>query len=358
VTGAHKVHISVLVPVVERADSLVELHHSVLPEVQKLGSFEFLYLISAGFEDAFAQALELYEKDPSHVRVLRFARRLGAADALATGFDRARGDIAITLPSYFDADPAGLGALCAVVESGADMAFAVRTGRSDGLVKPLQTRLFSRFSSWATGTHFNDVASATRALRREMVRDLPLYGDFHHFLPVLAHGAGFRVVEVPVARDPRSHAPRVYRLRVYLYRGLDILSMFFLSHAAPTATVRRGGNGLWSARGGDLARHSRAEIAGHPTRRPADLDSRHPVARARCAGLHDRLLGRVAALLPGPGRARLPHRRDLRGGDPSATRAYVRRRVSRRSAHHRSTQPGSHPTAGDPGVLSRAEANR
>jgi len=230
VTGAHKVHISVLVPVVERADSLVELHHSVLPEVQKLGSFEFLYLISAGFEDAFAQALELYEKDPSHVRVLRFARRLGAADALATGFDRARGDIAITLPSYFDADPAGLGALCAVVESGADMAFAVRTGRSDGLVKPLQTRLFSRFSSWATGTHFNDVASATRALRREMVRDLPLYGDFHHFLPVLAHGAGFRVVEVPVARDPRSHAPRVYRLRVYLYRGLDILSMFFLSH--------------------------------------------------------------------------------------------------------------------------------
>ncbi len=229
-TGAPTLHISVLVPVVERHDPLVELHDAVLPEIQKLGSFEFLYLISAGFEAAFEQALELHEKDPNHVRVLRFARRLGAADALAAGFDRARGEIAITIPSYFDADPAGLGALCAVLESGSDMAFAVRTGPSDGLVKPLQTRLFSRLSAWATGTHFNDVGSTTRALRREIIRDVPLYGDFQHFLPVLAHGAGFRVVEVPVARDPRSQAPRVYPPRVYLYRALDILSMFFLSH--------------------------------------------------------------------------------------------------------------------------------
>jgi glycosyltransferase involved in cell wall biosynthesis len=229
-TGARKPQISVLVPVVERHDRLVELHEAVLPEVQKLGSFEFLYLISREFEEAFEQALELHEKDPGHVRVVRFARPVGEAAALATGFDRARGDIAITLPSYFDADPAGLGALCAVLASGADMAFAVRTGRSDGLVKRLQTRLFSRLASWATGTHFDDVASATRALRREIVGDLPLYGDFHRFLPVLAHGAGFRVLGIPVAQDPRSRAPHVYRLRVYLYRALDILSMFFLSH--------------------------------------------------------------------------------------------------------------------------------
>ena len=229
-TEARRAHISVLVPVVERHDSLVELHHSVLPEVQKLGSFEFLYLISAGFETAFEQALELHEKDPSHVRVLRFARRLGAADALAAGLDRARGDVALMIPAYFDADPAGLGAVCGALESGADLAYAVRTGPSDGLVKRLQTRLFSRFSSWATGTYFNDVGSATRALRREIIRELPLYGEFHHFLPVLVHGAGFRVMEVPVARDPRSKAPHLYQPRIYLYRLLDLLSMFFLSH--------------------------------------------------------------------------------------------------------------------------------
>jgi hypothetical protein len=230
VTVSRKLDISMLVPVVERHDDLVELHHAMLPEVQKLGDFEVLYLISAGFEHAIEQALELHDKDPGHVRVLRFARPVGEAAALATGFDRARGEVAITIPAYFDADPVGLGALCAELDGGADMAVAVRTQRSDGLVKRLQTTLFSRLASWATGTHFDDVASATRALRREIVRDLPLYGDFHRFLPVLAHGAGFRVVQVPVTQDARSRAPHVYRLRVYLYRALDILSMFFLSH--------------------------------------------------------------------------------------------------------------------------------
>jgi glycosyltransferase involved in cell wall biosynthesis len=176
------------------------------------------------------------------VRVLRFARRLGAADALATGFDRARGDIAITIPAYFDADPAGLGALCAALENGADMAFAVRTGHSDGLVKPLQTTLFSRLSSWATGTHFNDVGSATRALRLEIVRDLPLYGEFHHFLPVIA----LHWLPVVSRRGIRARAPRVYQLRV-ISPPPDILSMSSRAITRRPRDCSRGGMAFRSA---------------------------------------------------------------------------------------------------------------
>ncbi len=229
-TETRNVRISVLVPVVERHDPLEALHGAVLSEVEKLGPFEFLYLVSAEFEDAFEQALRLHEKDPDHVRVFRFARPVGEAGALATGFDRARGEIALTIPSYFDADPAGLEALCAALDDGADLAYAVRIERRDGLVKQIQTAIFNRLVSWATGTRFHDVASPTRALRLEIVAEIPLYGDFQRFLAVLAHGAGFRVAEVPIAQDPRSCAPRVYRLRTYFYRALDILSMFFLSH--------------------------------------------------------------------------------------------------------------------------------
>lgn len=225
-----ELHISVLVPVVERHDDLLELHRAVASEVEKLGSYEFLYLVSREFEAAFRQALELHERDPERVRVLRFASTVSEAAALATGFDRAGGAIALTLPAYFDADPAGLRDLVAAVGEGADLALAHRTGRSDGPLKRAQTAAFNRLVSWATGTRFADVASATRALRREIVGELPLYGDFHRFLPVLAHGAGFRVVEVPVPQDRRSNAPTVYRLRTYFYRPLDILSMFFISH--------------------------------------------------------------------------------------------------------------------------------
>jgi hypothetical protein len=164
------------------------------------------------------------------VRVLRFARPVSEAVALAAGFERARGEVFFTVPSYFDADPAGLHNLYAALEGDADLAIATRTQRRDSLIKRLQTRWFNRLTSWATGTRFSDIASGTRALRREVVSDLPLYGDFHRFLPVLVDRVGFAVQEVPVPQDTRARAPRVYHIRYYLWRVLDILSIAFLSY--------------------------------------------------------------------------------------------------------------------------------
>jgi glycosyltransferase involved in cell wall biosynthesis len=223
--------VSLLVPVVERHDDLRELHQAVLPELEKLGArYEILYLVSAEFDRAFQQARELHERDGERVRVLRFARPVSEAAALATGFARARGELLLTLPAYFDADPAGLVALHRALGEGADLAFASRTQRSDGVLKRIQAGGFNRLTAWLTGTRFRDVASGTRALRREVVDELPLYGDFHRFLPVLAHRIGFAVWEVPVRQDARASAPALYRPRTYLWRALDLLSMFFLSH--------------------------------------------------------------------------------------------------------------------------------
>ncbi len=223
--------VSLLVPIAERHDDLRELHGAVLPELEKLGQpYEILYLVSAEFETAFQQARELHERDGERVRVLRFARPVSEAAALATGFERARGELLLTLPAYFDADPAGLGALHRALGEGADLAFASRTERADGWLKRIQASAFNRLTAWLTGTRFRDVASGTRALRREVVDELPLYGDFHRFLPVLAHRIGFAVRELPVPQDPRASAPVVYRPRTYLWRALDLLSMFFLAH--------------------------------------------------------------------------------------------------------------------------------
>ena len=225
------VEVSVLVPIVERFDDLDRLQSALLPELEKLGrSYEILYLVSPEFDRAFQQAVELHEATPDRVRVMRFARPEGEATALATGFERSRGDVIVTMPAYFDADPAGLAALCAALDDGADMAFARRVSRRDGSVKALQTAVFNRAARFATGTDFRDLASGMRVLRREVCEEIPLYGDFHRFLPVLAHRIGFRVEEIDVDQDERAHAPSVYRPRTYLYRALDLLSMFFLSH--------------------------------------------------------------------------------------------------------------------------------
>jgi len=267
-----QIAISVLIPIVERHDDLREVYRSVVPEMEKIGrSYEFVFLVSAEFTGAFDQALELHESDPKTVRVLRFARPVSEAAALATGFERAHGKVVFTVPAYFDADPRGLSKLLEAIDNGADLAFANRTERSDGWAKKVQAAGFNRLASWATGTRFVDIASPTRAVYREIVQELPLYGDFHRFLPVLADRVGFNVQSVQIPQDAKASAPAVYRPRTYLYRVLDLLSMFFLSHFTRSPLRLFGAVGaLFGAVGGGImlwlgvARLLGDPIAGRP----------------------------------------------------------------------------------------------
>jgi glycosyltransferase involved in cell wall biosynthesis len=222
--------ISVLVPVSEGARHLEEIHGEILPQLEKITSqFELLYLVGSASKSVLEQALRLHDRDPQRVRVLQFARGAEDATLLAAGFDRARGEILFTLPCDFEADTSAIEALYEAVDSGADVAFGARSGWTRGSAARLQSRMFNRLVSWLTGTRFTDIATGTRAMRREVTQEVPLYGDFHRYLPILADRLGFVVREVPVRQHPGATAPIVHAPRVYLYRSLDVLTIFFLS---------------------------------------------------------------------------------------------------------------------------------
>ena len=229
-SAGESARLSILVPVVERVDDLAALHAALAEAVERFeANSEFLYLVSSEFAEALERACALQARD-ARVRVLRFAQPVTEAGALAVGFERARGERIFTVPSYFDADPDGLASLHGALDEGADLAFVRRTGRRKLGVKRLQTRIFNRLASLATGTHFEDMASPTRALTRQVAEELPLYGEYHRFLPALAHSLGFSVREVDVPEDARAGAPAIYRPRTYFWRVLDLLSIFFLSY--------------------------------------------------------------------------------------------------------------------------------
>ncbi len=222
--------VSVLIPVIERMDDLAAIHREALAELEKRDvDLEFFYLVNPYFEHALEQSQALHQRDPGRVHLLRFSRPTDEATALATGFSHSRGEIIVTLPAYFDADMTSLGQLFEALESGADMAFASRTNRHEGALKRIQTVGFNRLVSWATRTRFVDIASGTRAIRREVLDEVPIYGDFHRFLPVLAERLGFAIAEVPTPQHPEANPPLVYSPRTYLWRAIDILSVFFLS---------------------------------------------------------------------------------------------------------------------------------
>jgi len=222
--------ISVLIPVLGDFEGIEAVHREAVEQIEKLCSdYEFLYLIGVRSQRMLEQALRLREHDERRIRVLHFGRDVDHSSLLAAGFDRSRGELLFLIPPYFDAEASAIQSLFHCLEEGADFAIASRSAWRGGSPARLQSRVFNWLSSLATGTHFKDVASSTQAMRREVLDDVPLYGDFHRFLPILAERVGFAIREVPVGPHPQTLGVSLRPPRAYLWRALDILSIFFVS---------------------------------------------------------------------------------------------------------------------------------
>jgi len=190
--------------------------------------YEFLYLVSPKSASLTGQIRDLQQKDPKRIRVIQVGHAVGGAAVLSAGAENAEGEILLTLPPCYEVELGVIGALYEAIESGADVAFAHRGPREGQASTRIQSRIFNRLIAWAAGTSFTDITSDTRAIRREVLQEISLYGDFHRYLPVLAEREGFAVREVP-AREHRDATTGVYKPSDYLWRALDILSVFFLS---------------------------------------------------------------------------------------------------------------------------------
>lgn len=220
--------LSLLVLIADEAEGLWDLHREAIAKLEKFGvPFEVLYLIAPASTRTLDLARELQRREPERVQVIQFAQAMGQAAMLAAGFERAKGQILITLPGRFEVDLEVLQALYQEIREGADLVVAART--REGRFARVQSGLFNKLLSFASGTAFRDIASETRAFRREVTDETPLYGDFHRYLPLLAERLGFSVREVLSEPHPQASAQFMGSLSMYFRRAIDILSIFFIS---------------------------------------------------------------------------------------------------------------------------------
>lgn len=224
-----KVDLSVLIPVSERPDDLREIHAEHTRVLAECGlTYELIYVLDGSMPEARRQ-LDGIETDRDLVTVMRLNRWFGEATALAVGFDRCRGEAVLTLPCYFQVDPAELpGMIRKFQEGNADAVIAWRHPRIDSRFNRLQSWLFRRITQFLTGTRLHDLSCGLRIMRRKVAEEVRLYGDLHRFFPLLAYQRGFKVEEMQVRQSPRDAERRIYRPGVYLRRLLDILTLFFL----------------------------------------------------------------------------------------------------------------------------------
>lgn len=220
--------ISVVVPVVERADDLVAVYRAFERELNhRPEAHEFLFV----FDGRLSPPTELVAltRENKTVRILRFAREFGETAALRLGIERSRGDLVLTLPAYFQVQPEGIRRVLEAVDEGADLAVANRSPRLDSWLNRVQSRAFHSIIGGASQQRFHDMACGLRAMKRSVAEALPLYGDNHRFIPALALREGYRVEEIAVPQHPNDARMRIYGPGVYFRRLLDIAAFFFLA---------------------------------------------------------------------------------------------------------------------------------
>jgi glycosyltransferase involved in cell wall biosynthesis len=219
--------VSVIIPVGERYDDVAGLYGAYKAALVAAGRrFEFVYVLDGKLDAAFAGLRELQQRG-ERLKIIKLAKFFGEATALTAGFENSSGEIVLTLPAYYQVEPSAIGNMLDHLD-GYDMVIGRRWPRSGSRFELVRRQFFHWLIKSVTGIPYRDLGCGARAFRRRIADDVPIYGDQHRFLPVLANRWGFRILELDVPQSSRDRFEGMYRPREYLHRILDIFTVFFL----------------------------------------------------------------------------------------------------------------------------------
>jgi dolichol-phosphate mannosyltransferase len=236
--------ISLVVPVHNEERSVALLLDEVRSALEPLGRpWETVFVDDGSTDGSFAALTRLHSEHPN-VRVVRLRRNFGKAAALAAGFAQVRGEVVVTIDGDLQDDPAEIPRLLVKLDEGFDLVSGWKAKRRDPLARRLFSRIFNRVVGWLSGIRLHDMNCGLKAYRADIVHGLPLYGELHRFLPVLAHQRGYRVAELPVNHRPRSHGRSRYGVERYLRGFLDLLTVSFMGRYRHRPLHLFGGLGL------------------------------------------------------------------------------------------------------------------
>ena len=215
--------VSIVVPAHNEAESLEILAAEIRGALDGGGTSYELIVVDDGSTDATPAVLRRLAAADGRVRVVAQRRRAGQSAALAAGFRRARGAIVVTLDADLQNDPADIPRLLAELP-GFGLVCGVRTGRRDGGLRRLSSRLANAVRNRVTGERIADVGCSLKACRADVLRRVPAFDGMHRFLPTLMRLEGARVKEVPVSHRPRLYGTTKYGVGNRLWRALADLA--------------------------------------------------------------------------------------------------------------------------------------
>jgi glycosyltransferase involved in cell wall biosynthesis len=221
------VQISVVIPAFDEAESLPGLLSRLVPELEAITSSAEVIVVDDGSRDGTAGVVTALGLPGVHVERLRVNR--GKSAALRAGLAMAKGDVIVLMDADGQDDPAELGRLVTALDDDLDLVTGRRAHRNDRAAKRLPSRLYNWATARVTGVPGRDFNSGFKAMRRDVARDLDLYGELHRYIPVLASWAGYRTGEIDVTHHPRAEGQSKFGAERFWRGLLDLITVKFLT---------------------------------------------------------------------------------------------------------------------------------
>ena len=237
--------LSVIVPLYNEEENLPVLHRELVAATEgRFASVEFLF-INDGSTDGSARVLDQLHQEDSRVKVIHFRKNFGQTAALMAGFDHCQGELVVSMDADLQNDPADIPHVCELLVEGYDMVNGWRKDRQDKLLsRRLPSVLGNRLISFITKVKLHDYGCALRGFRREVVKNLFLYGEMHRYLPALASRMGIRSIEIPVNHRARRFGSSKYGLSRTYRVILDLITLKYLLSFSHRPLQIFGGIGL------------------------------------------------------------------------------------------------------------------
>jgi len=219
----------VVIPVYNEEGNIGPLLEELRGVLEGIGRPWELIVVDDGSTDTTAARLREAAARIPGLRVVRLRGNFGQSAALAAGFDLARGELVVTMDGDRQNDPADLPRLLDALKEGYDVLSGWRRDRQDPYwSRQIPSRVANALISWITGVRLHDYGCALKVYRREILRDIALYGEMHRFLPALARWVGATVGEIPVNHRPRRSGVSKYGLGRTVRVLLDLVTVKFL----------------------------------------------------------------------------------------------------------------------------------
>ena len=224
--------ITIIVPLYNEEESLNELYKWIERVMHENGFSYQVMFIDDGSTDGSWKVIEKLQQEHPEVRGIKFRRNYGKSPALFCGFSRAEGDIVVTMDADLQDSPEEIPEMVRMIrEDGYDLVSGWKKKRYDGkFSKNIPSKIYNWTARKVTGIQLHDMNCGLKAYRREVVKNIEVYGEMHRYIPFLAKNAGFgKIGEKVVHHQARKYGVSKFGLNRFVNGYLDLMSLWFLN---------------------------------------------------------------------------------------------------------------------------------